>query len=614
MLKGISSGLNIIGTGTLKWMILNNNGDEITIHLHNSLYVPDALMCLLSPQHMAQQSTSDSDGFNSKGQYGILYFAGFQHTIHYNSSNNLLILFSASDYSSNSTSPISSNTDPHSTLFLSSTEVPFETSSNLSPSQQKLLNLHYKMGHLYMSQIQKFACDGHFGNHTSISTYDAPLCNACLHGKQHRRTLPSTSTAGILDALHLEPGDCVSGDQVESTAPGLLPTYRGTPSTDRYHAGTLFVDHASRYLHFTPHLSTGSKEALQAKHSFELLAFQHNHSIKCYHTDLGIFASNDFCLSYTQQKQRMKFCGVNAHHQNGIAERHICSITECARTMLIHTMISWPDIITEQLWSYTLCLAVDLHNTTPGPSGLTPEEIFTGLKNCNRFSEFHPFGCPIFILNPSFQQGNKVPRWKPRSQVGIYLGFSPNHAFSIPLVLSTTTGLVSPQFHVVFNDHFPTMDCLKTNKLPTHWSTLLTTSTSKLVDNDFNSTKFVDASWFADSSHSTVSTDASTISSPSQRELHSSSLSSQREISSSAPQNQGWNLTHRYETRFREKFTAHTCIFDTTSNTTPFDADFYSAYIAIQDSYLIHSSTDISFLEHYACAAQSNLMFYILVP
>jgi hypothetical protein len=33
--------------------------------------------------------------------------------------------------------------------------------------------------------------------------------------------------------------------------------------------------------------------------------------------------------------------------------------------------------------------------------------------------------------------------------MGVYLGSSPNHASSVPLVLSTTTGLVSPQFHVV---------------------------------------------------------------------------------------------------------------------------------------------------------------------
>ncbi len=141
------------------------------------------------------------------------------------------------------------------------------------------------MGHLNIPQIQQFARDGLFGSRlTSLGNCDAPLCKACLHGKQHRRAITVNSASGILDISHLEPGDCVSGDQVESTTPGLVPTYRGTPSTDRYHAGTLFVDHASRFLHFTPHLSTGSKEAIIAKHSFEQLAHQHNKSIKCYHT------------------------------------------------------------------------------------------------------------------------------------------------------------------------------------------------------------------------------------------------------------------------------------------------------------------------------------------
>jgi hypothetical protein len=118
--------------------------------------------------------------------------------------------------------------------------------------------------------------------------------------------------------------------------------------------------------------------------------------------------------------------------------------------MLIHGMISWPDIIHENLWPYAIRLAVAIHNATPGPSDLSPEEIFTGIKHTSRLSDFHPFGCPIFILDPSLQQGNKVPRWKPRSRVGVYLGPSPEHASTVPLVLSTTTGLVSPQFHVVF--------------------------------------------------------------------------------------------------------------------------------------------------------------------
>jgi hypothetical protein len=78
VLKGIGSGLSILGTGTIKWKILNDDGDEISLHLHNCLYVPDAPMSLLSPQHMAQQTSSFSDGFNSQGKYGILTFGGFK--------------------------------------------------------------------------------------------------------------------------------------------------------------------------------------------------------------------------------------------------------------------------------------------------------------------------------------------------------------------------------------------------------------------------------------------------------------------------------------------------------------------------------------------------------
>jgi hypothetical protein len=153
-----------------------------------------------------------------------------------------------------------------------------------------------------MTKVQQLAKSGIFGlSFIPLSTCDPPLCIACLHGKQHRSS--SSSSTGVLDALHLSPRDCVSGDQLESTTPGLIPTFRGSPTTEKYHAGTLFVNHASRFLHFTPHVSTGSREALNAKHRFELLAFHHNRSIKCYHTDNGIFASKDFCQSCLQQKQ-----------------------------------------------------------------------------------------------------------------------------------------------------------------------------------------------------------------------------------------------------------------------------------------------------------------------
>jgi hypothetical protein len=119
---------------------------------------------------------------------------------------------------------------------------------------------------------------------------------------------------------------------------------------------------------------------LELKSRFELHAFHNNRSIKCYHTDNGIFASKDFHQSCIQQKQRIKFCGVNAHHENGIAERHIRTIIEHARTMLIRAMLSWPDIIQEQLWPYAVRLAVDIHNFTPGLPASLAMKFFLASK------------------------------------------------------------------------------------------------------------------------------------------------------------------------------------------------------------------------------------------
>jgi len=175
------------------------------------------------------------------------------------------------------------------------------------------------------------------------------------------------------------------------------------------------------------------------------------------------------------------------------------------------------------------------------------------------------------------------------------------------LVLSTTTNLVSPQFHVVFDDNFSTTSCLKTNSLPSNWSTLLTTSCEKYVDDNIDTSPFVDNHWFQTIPELPPSTDSSS----SQREPHSTpspiDLShSQRE--SLPPPNvapSGWNPDHPYSTRFCQRYLALPAETSTESNT-PIDDSLYSAFISIQDSYPIHSPPESNFLEHYACAASSN--------
>jgi hypothetical protein len=62
------------------------------------------------------------------------------------------------------------------------------------------------------------------------------------------------------------------------------------------------------------------------------------------------------------------------------------------------------------------------------------------------------------VLHSGLQGGGKRPnKWIRRSRIAIYMGFSPRHARSVALVLSLTTGYMSPQFHVKYDDFFETV-------------------------------------------------------------------------------------------------------------------------------------------------------------
>jgi hypothetical protein len=57
--------------------------------------------------------------------------------------------------------------------------------------------------------------------------------------------------------------------------------------------------------------------------------------------------------------------------------------------------------------------------------------------------------------------------------MGIYVGRSPAHASTVALILNPRTGHVSPQFRVVFEDDFTTVQYLRTTTVPPHWADLV---------------------------------------------------------------------------------------------------------------------------------------------
>jgi hypothetical protein len=57
--------------------------------------------------------------------------------------------------------------------------------------------------------------------------------------------------------------------------------------------------------------------------------------------------------------------------------------------------------------------------------------------------------------------------------VGIYTGHSPQHAGDVALILNPNTRCTSPQYHVVFDDDFTTVNDIENSLTPSTWQQLI---------------------------------------------------------------------------------------------------------------------------------------------
>jgi hypothetical protein len=223
-------------------------------------------------------------------------------------------------------------------------------------TQADLLRWHYRLGHLSFAKIKLLALLRILPR--KLAAVKPPKCAGCIYGSMTRRPwrTKSAQNKGKLRIVQ-SPGECVSVDQLKLQLLGFVAQLKGKLTRKRYKAATVFVDHKSRlsYVHLQESLT--SKETVEAKHAFEAFARSFGIRILHYHADNGRFADNLFLKDVETSGQTISFCGVNAHFQNGIAEKMIRDLQESTRKQLLHAKSRWPKAIELNLWPYALRLA-----------------------------------------------------------------------------------------------------------------------------------------------------------------------------------------------------------------------------------------------------------------
>ena len=294
---------------------------------------------------------------------------------------------------------------------------PCVPNSNVSKATQDLLMWHERLAHVHFSKLQKLARAGYLPKH--IATCDIPICASCQFGKAHKRNKMDGQNNKIGSKNATKPGDLVHMDQAESSTPGRPLTFSGKNNPEKVFIITIFVDHISKKVFVEFQHTTSSQETLKSKARMEMEAYKDKVKIKAFHADNGFFKAQHFRLQLEEKGQYISFCGVGAHHQNGTAERFICTIVERARTSLLHAYAHWSIHIKMELWTFSVRYIIDQWNNTPHNDldFQTPNEVFSNtnldkstsekLKRYNRLPLFHTFGCPVYVLDAKAQDNKR---------------------------------------------------------------------------------------------------------------------------------------------------------------------------------------------------------------
>ena len=116
----------------------------------------------------------------------------------------------------------------------------------------------------------------------------------------------------------------------------------------------------------------------------------------------------------------------------------------------------------------------------------TPESILHQIEVKEiPMKSFHTLFWPAYVIDAHLQSNEKAgpPKWELYYRIGVYLGHLPFHAGSIALFWNSTTVRVSPQYHILFDDDFTTVQLTELGTIPSNWGYLVNKSLEKSTPN-----------------------------------------------------------------------------------------------------------------------------------
>ena len=98
-------------------------------------------------------------------------------------------------------------------------------------------------------------------------------------------------------------------------------------------------------------------------------------------------------------------------------------MSDMARAMMIHSAVHWPEKTDLDLWPFAMEYAAYLYNRIPKHrNGISPLEVLSSSPlDKDWVKTARVWECPAYVLDPTLQDGKKLPRWQPKARRGQFL-------------------------------------------------------------------------------------------------------------------------------------------------------------------------------------------------